>query len=76
MSHRLDQLLHQYESGHISRRDLLGALALLVAAPHAASPAAAQAGPIGAVKQMNHVTVFVPNVQKSVEVLRPGELRC
>ena len=66
MSHSLDQLLQQYESGHISRRDLLGTLALLVAAPRAAS-AATQTGPIGAVKQMNHVTVFVPNVQKSVE---------
>ncbi len=67
MSHQLDQLLQQYQSGHMSRRDLLGALALLVAVPHAASAAAAQARPIGAVKQMNHVTVFVPNVQKSVE---------
>ena len=67
MSHALDQLLQQYESGHISRRDLLGALALLVAVPQAAPAAAAQARPIGAVKQMNHVTVFVPNVQKSVE---------
>jgi catechol 2,3-dioxygenase-like lactoylglutathione lyase family enzyme len=66
MSHGLDQLLQQYESGHISRRDLLGALALLVAAPHS-PPAAAQTRPIGAVKQMNHVTVFVPNVQQSVE---------
>lgn len=65
MSHGLDQLLQQYESGHISRRDLLGALALLVAVPHAA--AAAQPRPIGAVKQMNHVSIFVPNVQKSVE---------
>ena len=67
MSQSLDQLLQQYDSGHISRRDLLGALALLVAAPRAATSAAAQSGPIGAVKQMNHVTVFVPNVQKSVE---------
>ena len=62
----LDSLLHQYENGSLSRRELLGALALLVAAP--ALPDAAQgAKPVGAVKSMNHVSVFVPNVQKSVE---------
>jgi catechol 2,3-dioxygenase-like lactoylglutathione lyase family enzyme len=62
----LDRLLHQYETGSLSRRELLGALALLVAAP--ALPDAAQADkPVGAVKSMNHVSVFVPNVQKSVE---------
>ena len=62
----LDTLLHQYESGSLSRRELLGALALLVAAP-AAATASQAAAPIGAVKSMNHVSVFVPNVQKSVE---------
>ena len=62
----LDSLLHQYENGSLSRRELLGALALLVATP--ALPDAAQAAkPVGAVKSMNHVSVFVPNVQKSVE---------
>ena len=62
----LDSLLHQYENGSLSRRELLGALALLVASP--ALPDAAQvAQPVGAVKSMNHVSVFVPNVQKSVE---------
>ncbi len=62
----LDSLLQQYESGRLTRRDLLGALALLVAAPGAAAQAA-QTSPIGAVKSMNHVSVFVPNVQKSVD---------
>jgi catechol 2,3-dioxygenase-like lactoylglutathione lyase family enzyme len=62
----LDALLEQYEGGSLSRRDLLAALALLVAAP-AVSNAAQAAKPIGAVKSMNHVTVFVPNVQKSVD---------
>ncbi|HUQ89697.1 MAG TPA: VOC family protein [Vicinamibacterales bacterium] len=61
----LDALLAQYEHGALSRRDLLAALALLVAAP--AASAAQSATPIGAVKAMNHVTVFVPNVQKSVD---------
>jgi catechol 2,3-dioxygenase-like lactoylglutathione lyase family enzyme len=62
----LDSLLHQYENGSLSRRELLGALALLVAAP-AAIDAAQAAKPVGAVKSMNHVSVFVPNVQKSVD---------
>lgn len=62
----LDSLLQQYETGSLSRRELLGALALLVAAP-AVTAAAQAAKPVGAVKSMNHVSVFVPNVQKSVE---------
>ncbi|OFW40914.1 MAG: hypothetical protein A3J29_22705 [Acidobacteria bacterium RIFCSPLOWO2_12_FULL_67_14b] len=66
MSQGLDQLLQQYEIGRLSRRELLGALALLVAAPQAGAAQSAPASPIGAVKQMNHVSIFVPNVPKSV----------
>jgi catechol 2,3-dioxygenase-like lactoylglutathione lyase family enzyme len=63
----LDALLSQYENGSLSRRELLGALALLVAAPHAATAATQGASkPIGAVKALNHVTCFVPDVKKSV----------
>src|SRR5690242_954947 len=64
MSQSLDQLLAQYENGRISRRELLGALALLTAG--AAAPAPAAAAPIGSVASFNHVSVFVPDVQKSV----------
>ncbi|MFN2443997.1 MAG: VOC family protein [Vicinamibacterales bacterium] len=64
MSASLDQLLNHYEHGHISRRELVGALsAILAALPHSGD---AQA-PVGAVKQLNHASIFVPNVQKSVE---------
>lgn len=62
MTTGLDQLLSRYETGRITRRELLGALsAMVVAAPvvKAAEPA------IGAVRQLNHVTVFVQDVQKS-----------
>lgn len=68
MSQSLDQLLTQYENGRISRRELLGALASLTAAaavaPVSATPAIA---PVGTVASFNHVSVFVPNVQKAVE---------
>jgi catechol 2,3-dioxygenase-like lactoylglutathione lyase family enzyme len=64
----LDILLSQYENGTLSRRELLGALALLVAAaPPAGAAMQGAAKPIGAVKTMNHVTCFVPDVKKSVE---------
>ena len=64
MREGLDQLLTRYENGGISRRELLGTLAALVVAV----PVATAAEPaIGTVKQVNHVTVFVQNVQKSVD---------
>lgn len=64
MSDRLDGLLRQYEMGRISRRELLGALAALATA--AAVPPSATAAPVGSVASFNHVSVFVPNVQKAV----------
>ena len=63
MSAGLDQLLSRYDRGDISRRDLLAALATLVIAARATPAGAAPA--IGPVKQMNHVSIFVPDVQKS-----------
>ena len=58
----LELLLSRYESGQISRRDLLGALALLllpVPVPALRKPK------IGVAKQLNHVTVRVPSVEQS-----------
>jgi len=63
VSAAFDQLLSRYEAGHITRRDLLAALAILAAG--AASPNTADAAPIGRIAQLNHVTIFVPDVQKS-----------
>jgi hypothetical protein len=62
----LDSLLSQYEHGSLSRRELLAALTLLVTTPAAAAATQGAAKPIGAVKAMNHVTCFVPDVSKSV----------
>jgi catechol 2,3-dioxygenase-like lactoylglutathione lyase family enzyme len=64
MSTSVDQLLTQYENGRLSRRELLSALAMLTAS--AAAPAPAAAAPVGKVASFNHVSVFVPDVQKSV----------
>lgn len=64
MTAGFDRLLGRYESGQISRRELLTALtAIVVAAPAGESAAAAPA--VGPVKQMNHVSIFVPDVQKA-----------
>lgn len=62
----LDSLLSQYESGTLSRRELLATLTMIAAAAPLASAQSA-ATPVGSVKSMNHVSIFVPNVQKSVE---------
>jgi catechol 2,3-dioxygenase-like lactoylglutathione lyase family enzyme len=62
MPHAIDDLLTQYEHGRLTRRELLGALAVLAAA---ATEVPAKA-PVGTVTQMNHVSIFVPDVKKSV----------
>jgi catechol 2,3-dioxygenase-like lactoylglutathione lyase family enzyme len=62
MNDTFDALLDQYDRRQLSRRELLLGMSALLAAP---SAMAAQA-PIGTVQQLNHVTVFVPDVQKSV----------
>jgi catechol 2,3-dioxygenase-like lactoylglutathione lyase family enzyme len=62
MNEQLDGLLNQYEQGHLTRRDLLLGMTALMAASSAAPAQTA----VGTVKQLNHVTIFVPDVQKSV----------
>jgi len=78
----IDDLVGQFESRRLSRRELVAALAGLVAA---AAPAAAQSGQTTAVAQartINHVSLAVTDVEKSAafykallglkEVSRPG----
>jgi catechol 2,3-dioxygenase-like lactoylglutathione lyase family enzyme len=64
MTDALDTLLRRYEEGLMSRRELLGALG---AAVRAASAHAQSSAPLGPVRQLNHVTVFVPDVAKSAK---------
>ena len=73
MTAAIEQLMNRYETGGISRRDLilgLTALATASATPGRAAPAAAatpaqNAAPIP-VTTMNHVTLTVSDVQRSV----------
>lgn len=58
-----DALLEQYESKHLSRRQLLGAL-VASAAGISMTPAQAQA-PVAVGRSMNHVSLSVSNVQRS-----------
>ena len=67
MGERLNDLLSRYENGDITRRELLGTLATLVIAAPAAPTATAAEPTVGAVKQLNHVTIYVQDVRKSVE---------
>ena len=64
MSTELETLLSGYDSGRLTRRELLGALAALVSG---AAPSAQVVEPlVGAIKQLNHVTLFVEDVTTSV----------
>jgi catechol 2,3-dioxygenase-like lactoylglutathione lyase family enzyme len=60
----IDWLITQYEHRVISRRDLLAALGAQTAGVRAAHATDAVIGPV---KQLNHVTIFVPDVKRSVE---------
>ena len=63
MSATIETLVMRYEKGHMARRDFVLALTALVAARPKA--AAAQA-PIN-VGSLNHVSIGIPDVQRSVE---------
>jgi len=62
MDHEVDTLLSRYERGQVTRRQFLTTVSALMATN---APASA-AEPLGKVEQLNHVTLFVRDVQKSV----------
>ncbi len=67
MSDVIEGLVRRYEGGGMTRRELVVALsALMVARSAPAAAPAAQAAPIP-VKTLNHVTLTVSDVQRSVE---------
>ena len=60
----IDAVLRRYESGTMSRRELVGALSTMLLAP---SPSG-QSGPlVGSATQLNHATLFVRDVTRSQE---------
>ena len=71
MSATIEQLVKRYEGGGLTRRELVLALSALVVASRstagpAAPPAQAAAAPIP-VTTLNHITLTVADVQRSVE---------
>lgn len=62
MSQAVESLLTHYESGRLSRRDLVGLLAALAAAP---LPAGAQPAALKAAT-LNHASLIVSNLERSV----------
>jgi catechol 2,3-dioxygenase-like lactoylglutathione lyase family enzyme len=61
VSNELAVLLDRYETGSLSRREFLGAVAALTLSPSIGPTEPA----IGVAKQLNHATLFVRNVQAS-----------
>jgi predicted enzyme related to lactoylglutathione lyase len=61
MSQTIDSLLGDYETGRLSRRDLVLTLAALAAAPAAAQSAALRA------RSLNHVSLIVSDLERSVD---------
>jgi catechol 2,3-dioxygenase-like lactoylglutathione lyase family enzyme len=61
----IDEMLERYERGQVSRREVITALSALFLTPGSAS---AQSGPAPvAVRSLNHVSISVSNVDRSVE---------
>ena len=67
MSLPVESLLTHYESGRMSRRDLVAILTALAAAP---LPAAAQSAPALAAATLNHASLIVSDLDRSVAFYR------
>jgi len=61
----INDLLGRYESGKIARRDLVKALSALALSPVAAAAAQSTPAPVG-VRSLNHVSISVADVDRSV----------
>ncbi len=69
MAVMLDQLLDQYDKGHLNRRQLLKGLALATGGAFAGNAPTAQAAdsPLAPATTLNHVHLEVTDVNRSVE---------
>lgn len=64
----IDGLLHLYETGTLSRRELLGTLAAIVVAPGVARAAPVIRGSaVFQARTINHVTIYSANVARAKE---------
>jgi catechol 2,3-dioxygenase-like lactoylglutathione lyase family enzyme len=67
MQKAVDDLLHRYETGRMSRRDVVATLAALAVAP--SLPAGAQPSVLKA-RSLNHASLIVSNLERSVAFYR------
>jgi len=68
MHSAIDHLVHRFQSGQLSRREVVTALAALFAA---STPSAAQSpAPPVAARTLNHVSISVADIKRSVEFYR------
>src|SRR5918993_1128714 len=68
MHNAIDLLVHRFQSGHLSRREVVTAPAALFAA--SAESAAQTPAPPVAVRTLNHVSISVADIKRSVEFYR------
>ena len=64
MEQLIGKLLKRYENGALSRRELVGTLALLTLATETASAAEFESS------SLNHVSIVVSNLERSIEFYR------
>lgn len=69
MTKELETLVQNFEERRITRRELVGTLVALMAAPHAVAgaEAAAQAAPVARAQTLNHISIGVSDVEQSAQ---------
>lgn len=69
MTKELETLVQKFEERRITRRELVGTLVALMAAPRAVAGAesVAQAAPVARAQTLNHISIGVSDVERSAE---------
>ena len=65
MPHEVERLVDMYESGGLTRRQLVGAILALGISSRAQVPASAQSTSLFRTRTLNHVTLFASDVARS-----------